>query len=367
MFSTSSFIFSFLTSLKICPIVRWIGLILALKDHGIRYAYADNRISQVLSFESREEIICADYFGQRNFNYLRAVDAAPANEVAIVTHQRLGNPYPETLAATLTLLGGSYKRAEIGPYVFWYDFKEPIDHLRSLPSRDWRITASQGQGQVDLIKDRDLFTSWKIFKRTGDYLSVDLGKPKRLARISVLPGSIGFGLPSGFKLEISLDKKHWEKISELSLNDMLAGFYWYRGRPKLDQNPRLQISFAPRPARFIRITNLANPEDPQELWTIAELFIYEASETPIRPSGKALAAYNRARRILDHWMDDPTGPHPLFPGVNLETRRRQVNWQTAVDSTQEAIQEAPDWEDAHQLFGEAVDLGKLWKIGKKQN
>ncbi len=100
-------------------------MIKALKDHGIRYAYADNRISQVLTFESGEKIICADYYGQRNFNYLRIVDAAPAKEVAIITHQKLGNPYPETMAAALRLLGGSYKRAEVGDYVFWYDFKEP--------------------------------------------------------------------------------------------------------------------------------------------------------------------------------------------------------------------------------------------------
>ncbi len=86
------------------------SLIKTLKDKGIRYAYADNRISQVLTFESRGEIICADYYGQRNYNYLRAVDAAPTKEIAIVTHQRLGNPYPETMAAVLRLLGGSYKR-----------------------------------------------------------------------------------------------------------------------------------------------------------------------------------------------------------------------------------------------------------------
>ena len=62
-------------------------------------------------------------------------------------------------------------------------------------------------------------------------------------------------------------------------------------------------------------------------------------------------------------MDDPTGPHHLFPGVNLETRRKQVNWQTAIHSLQQAIQEAPDWEDPYQLFGEAVDWGELWNEG----
>jgi hypothetical protein len=353
----------FLDEFKNLPYRPIDNLIKTLKDKGIRYAYADSRISQVLTFESRGEIICADYYGQRNYNYLRAVDAAPAKEIAIVTHQRLGNPYPETMAAALRLLGGSYRREEAGPYVYWYDFKEPATHLKPLPPQDWRTTASQEQDQCRLIKDRDILTSWQILKRAGDWLAVDLGKPKRLARISVLPGPIGYGLPSGFRLEISLDQKHWEKISELSVNDMLPGLYWYRGRPRLDQAPRLQISFAPRLARFVRLTNLTTPEDPKEPWTIAELFIYEASETPIRPSGKAFEAYHQARLTLDHWMDDPTGPHHLFPGANLETRRKQVNWQAAIHSLQEAILEAPDWEDPHQLFGEAVDWGELWNKG----
>ncbi|MGC1404388.1 MAG: discoidin domain-containing protein, partial [Thermodesulfobacteriota bacterium] len=357
----------FLDEFKNLPLRPVDKLITALKNRGIRYAYADNRISQVLTFESGEKIICADYYGQRNFNYLRAVDAAPAKEVAIVTHQKLGNPYPETMAAALRLLGGSFKRVEVGDDVFWCDFKEPTENLRSLPPQDWRITASQGHGQVGLIKDRDILTGWKILKKAADFLAVDLGQPKRLARISLLPGPIGFGLPSGFKLETSLDQKKWEKIAELSTNDMLTGLYWYRGRPRLDQNPRLQITFPPRSARFIRITNLTTPENPQEPWTIAELFIYEVSPLPVKPSEKAVKAYNQANRALDHWMDDPTGPHPLFPGVNLDVRRKQVNWQTVIQSLQQAIQEAPNWEDAHQLFGEAVDWGRLWNIGGKQN
>jgi len=358
--------FLYLNEFKNWPYRPIDNLIQALKDHGIRYAYADNRISQVLTFESQGKIICADYYGRRNYNYLRTVDAAPAKEIAIVTHQRVGGPYPETMAVVLRLLGGSYKREEVGPYVFWYDFKEPATNFKPLPPLDWRITASQEQDQVELIKDRDLLSAWKILKRAGDYLSVDLGRPKRLARISFLSGPFESGLPSGFKLEISLDRKKWELISEVSANDMLPGLNWYQGHPRLDQTSRFQISFSPRLARFVRLTNLTTPEDRNESWTIAELFIYEASETPIRPSGKALEAYHQAQRALDHWMDDPTGPHHLFPGANLETRRKQVNWQTVIHSSQQAILEAPDWEDPHQLFGEAVDWGELWNKGGKK-
>jgi hypothetical protein len=358
----------FLDEFKNLPYRPVDNLIKALKDHGIRYAYADNRISQVLTFESGEAIVCADYLGQRNFNYLRAVDGAPARDVAIVTHQKLGKPYPETMAAALRLLGGSCKRKEVGPFVFWYDFKEPAVSLSPLSAKDWRITASQEEGQTDLMKDRDILTAWKIRKQAGDYVSVDLGSLKSVARISILPGHLGFGLPSGFKLELSQDQKKWEVVAELSANDMLGGLYWYQGRPRLDQNPRFQISFAPCPARYLRLTNLttpATPEEQNEPWTIAELFIDEAVTVPVEPSRKARKAYDQAVRVLDHWMDDPTGPHPLFPNVSLEVRQKQVDWQKAVQSLQETIQEAPDWEEPHQLFGQAVDWGELWNKGGK--
>ncbi len=361
--------FLFLDEFKNLPYRPMDNLVKALRNHGIRYAYADNRISQVLSFESGEKIICADYFGQRNYDYLRAVDGAPVREVAIITHRQLGKPYPETMAAVLRLLGGSCKQKEVGSFVFWYDFKEPQDHLSPLPPNDWRITASQEEGQADLMKDRDILTSWKILKRAGDYVSVDLGRSRPVARVSILPGPFGFGLPSGFTLELSPDQKKWEKIGELSPNDMLGGLYWYHGRPRLDQNPRLQISFAPRQAHYIRITNLttpATPEEQNEPWTMAELFIYEAVGHPTGPSKKAQEAFDRAVRVLDHWMDDPTGPHPLFPNVSLEVRQRQVDWQVVVQSLHAAMQEAPDWEEPHQLFGETVDWGELWNKGGKQ-
>ncbi len=357
----------FLDEFKNLPFRPVDRLIKALKDRGIHYAYADNRISQVLTFESGEKIISADYDGQRNFNYLLTVDAAPAKEVAIITHQKLGNPHPTTMFAALRLLGGTCKQAEVGDYVFWYNFKEPSSELRSLPPQNCRITASQGQDQVGRIKDRDIMTCWRIRKKAEDYLTVDLGQQKRLARISLLLGPIGFGPPAGIKVEISGDQKKWKKIAELPADNMWKGFYWYRGRPRFVQNPRLQISFVPSLARFIRLTNLSTPGDSEEPWTIAELFIYEVSPVPVKPSEKAAEAYHQANRALDHWMDDPTGPHPLFPGVNLKTRRRQVNWPAVIHFLRETIRENPDWEDAHQLLGEAIDMGDLWHSKAVQN
>ena len=62
---------------------------------GVTACYADSRIAQVISFESTERVVCADFNGLRNYAALRTVDRVEAPEtVAIVTHRVMRNPEP---------------------------------------------------------------------------------------------------------------------------------------------------------------------------------------------------------------------------------------------------------------------------------
>ncbi len=333
------------------------GLIKALEAHHIRFAYADNRISVPLNFESQEKITCADFSGQRNYDYLRAVDQAPAGEVAIITNRELGNPPPEVMAASLQMIGGSSDRFEQGDYVVWYNFREPAFPLRSIPGKDWRITASQNSNNASLMKDRDILTDWGVLEKPGEWVQVDLGHVRKLARVSLLPGLGVSSETSSLRLEISRDGRDWSTVTRDQY--FLAGLTWVGGRPRLDDNPRIQINFPAREGRYLRLTNLLQPEDPNKTWTIAEMFIYESLEHPDPPRPEAKAALARAGEALDRWMDDPTGPHPRFPGTNSDFRKRQVNWPEVIQWAQTAVSLAPDWEEPHQLLGKALYLGGL--------
>ncbi len=338
------------------------GLIKALKGRGIQYAYADNRISQPLTFESQEKIICADYSGQRNYDYLRAVDQAPAGKVAIITHRELGNPPPEVMAASLQLIGGSFDRFEQGNYVVWYNFREPAFPLRAISSKDWRITTSQNTENAAMMKDRDILTGWEIPEKPGEWVQVDLGRVRNLGRVSLLPWP-GMSREAGsLRLEISRDGQVWNTVNRDQY--FLTGMTWVGGRPRLDENPRIQISFPPREGRYLRLTNRLQPEDPNKTWTIAELFIYETLEQPDPPRPEVEAALARAGQALERWEDDPTGPHPFFPGTNSSFRKRQVNWPEVIKWAQTAISLAPENEEAHQLLGRALYLGELEKSGE---
>ena len=334
------------------------GLISALKERNIRFAYADNRISQPLTFESQGKIICADYSGRRNYDYLRAVDKAPDGKVAIITHRKRGNPLPEVMAASLQMIGGSSERFEQGDYVVWHNFKEPSHYLRPIPSREWRITVGAKAEDVTLIKDRDIMTAWGVPQKPGEWLQVDLNRTWTLGQVSLLPGP-GMSMEiTRLRLEISQDGKEWKALTRDQY--FLAGLTWQEGHPRLDDNPRVQFIFPSQKGRYLRLTNLNQPENPKKNWTIAELFVYESLEQPVPPQLEAEKALTRARRALDHWMDDPTGPHPLFPGTNSAFRKRQVHWLEVFQEVQTAISLAQDWEEPHQLLGKALSLGELW-------
>jgi hypothetical protein len=343
-------------------------LIKSFQESGIHYCYADNRISQVLTFESREKIIAADYYGWRNYQYLKIVDQAPIPEMAILTHRKLGNPFPETMEKTLQLLGCAYDKKEVDHYVYFYHLKKPDYDLRSLPAREWEVTASQESGQSFRVKDRDILTAWQIPKKIGEWVQIDLGRIKKIEQVSVLSSPIEPGLLYQFRLEISKDGKSWKTLSEV--RDYLPSLYWYNNHPRLNKTPGFQLAFPPQEGRFLRITNLMNAENPYDPWNIAEIFIYEpVAETEKYPY-PAVKNLEQARIELDHWMDDPTGPQPTDLAISMNFRKKQVDWEAVIHLVSQAIRQAPDWEAAHQLFAQALqwgDFGNWPRVsGRKQ-
>ena len=113
------------------------------------------------------------------------------------------------------------------------------------------------------------------------------------------------------------------------------------------------VRFPPRESRYVRVTSLG-AESPGAWWSVAEFFVYEAATAPWPAPPAATAALAAATRELDHWMDDPTGPHPLRAPVTGEHRRAQVPWGRAFAAANGALAAAPDWEEAHHLYGSTL-------------
>ena len=200
--------------------------------------------------------------------------------------------------------------------------------------------------------DRQSWTRWGAPKRPGEWFELDLGQIRPIAQVSSPLGSVvarRTRRPSG------RDVRGWPWLGDGGdgAQELLTGLHWWKGHPRLDDSGRVVVRFAPRQGRYVRLTNIGD-ERPGGRWSIAELFVYETAASPWPPPPAAVAALGAATRELDHWMDDPTGPHALRAPVTYEHRRAQVRWGSAFAATNQALAAAPEWEEAHAFYGSAL-------------
>ena len=341
---------AFLEASKQAPWRPVDAAIARLEQLGIRACYADSRIAQVITFESRERIVCADYLGYRNFRQLQAVDAIedPAR-VAIVLHRTLQGPAPAMMVDTLELLRVAAQREVVGEYEILHHFTPLDPSVAPIPTEGWRGSASNGAAA--LAFDRQAWTRWSVPKRPGEWLALDLGSVQPVTQVSVLPGPWVSDAPAGMRVETSLDGERWAAAA--SSAQVLAGVHWWKGHPRIDESGRVVVRFLPRPARHVRLTSLGAMHGGAS-WSIAEIFVYAPAAALWSPPAAATTALAAAARGLDHWMDDPTGPHPRRAPVTTEHRRRQVPWDRVLGEANAALAAAPEWEDPHHLYGLAL-------------
>jgi 4-amino-4-deoxy-L-arabinose transferase-like glycosyltransferase len=333
------------------PVDAAIGRLEAL---GIRGCYADSRIAQVLAFESAERVSCADFLGLRNFAYLQAVDRIedPA-AVAIVTHETLRNPPPAPMARALARIGARAETTQVGQYVIFHHAVPPDVPLQPIPVTGWRARASADADDAGEAFDRRVWTRWTAPKHRGQWYELDLGHVRPVAGVSLLTAPWTGDAPTGLQVDVSADGRHW--VTVLADEALLPGLHWWKGHPRVDDSGRVLVRFPRRPSRYLRFTHIG-AETEGGLWGIAELFVYEAGDAPWHPARPAVDALQAAGEALDHWMDDPGGPHPRRAPVTYEHRRAQVPWAAALGALNRALDAAPDWEEAHHLYGRALSL-----------
>jgi hypothetical protein len=327
---------------------------------GTSACYADSRIAQVLSFESTGRIVCADHFGLRDYGSLRTVNAIESPDtVAIVTHRTIKGPAPGDMERTLARIGGTATTTGVGKYVIFHHFVPPDPRIRPIPSTGWQAWASTASQDAGLAFDRRTWTRWMVPKKPGEWLEVDLGQARPITQVSLLAAPWAADSPPGLRIETSEDGLGWTTVARDP--DILPGAGWWKGHPRLDDSGRVIVRFAPRSARYVRLTDIGAPLEGGQ-WSISELFVYETAESPWAPPAPAVSALTAATGELDHWMDDPTGPNPLRAPYTAEHRRHQVRWDTVFAATNEALATAPDWEEAHHVYAEALG-GAGWGHG----
>jgi hypothetical protein len=136
-----------------------------------------------------------------------------------------------------------------------------------MPARINAWTATINQHLVPLALDGDWGTAWSTGRgqAANDALTLDMD-PAMLAGVELWIGaSFRFNYPRGLLIETSADGARWEPAWEGTTTQALFETTLASGQPGT------RLTFAPRPARFLRLTATLN--ESAHAWSIAELAV----------------------------------------------------------------------------------------------
>jgi hypothetical protein len=293
-------------------------LIEFLRNDGLTRVYVlDFWDAYRMTFDAQEEVVFAEPTPGFYPRYTESVNTA-ARYGYVIKGARTVPDFEDTLRS----VGGSYRKRLVSGYTVIDNLVPPAGPpLRALSPAGWRGTPSRDGVDAAKAFDRDPFTSWRADppEAPGTFYQLDLGQPRTIARVSVLPAR-PHEVPRAFQIQASMDGEHWE--TALALPETWRGLTWAGSRLVLEDTGRVQARFPPRSARWVRITRIrgASPS-----WSIRELFVSEVSPDPA-PAARApaVAAYRR--------------------GLELKRAR---DWAAAARAFQAAVDDDPDWDDGH--------------------
>ena len=193
------------------------------------------------------------------------------------------------------------ERSDVGDYVVFHHFVPPDPRIRPVAAAGWR------RAVVALGARRSWLRPPGIVDSGSAPSAVAHGRDRPrlvspITQVSLLSAPWAADSTPGLRVETSEDGKRWETVS--SDPNVLAGAHWWKGHPRLDDSGRVIVRFAPRPARYVRVTDIGAPL-PGGQWSVSELFVYETAESPWAPSASAASALTATTGELA--LDNPRG------------------------------------------------------------
>lgn len=153
-------------------------------------------------------------------------------------------------------------RIERGPQTGW------LPKLSGEPLRIASISAEVNPALVGNMVDRDIMTRWHCGReqRPGDAFTADLGSPRGVNGAELLIAGFVVDFPRKLSIDTSIDGQTWSPAwngatAVLALSTALED----------PLNIPLPFQFEPRPARYVRFTQLGTEET--YYWSVAEVRI----------------------------------------------------------------------------------------------
>jgi hypothetical protein len=246
--------------------------------------------------------------GSLVFSRTERDDPAPAFATAVDGAARVAyvsGGRSRRLEAGLAALDARFELEQTEKWWIYHGFALPRLRYRELPPDGWSASASERAQHAPDVLDRVYDTVWTGDggQRPGTTLTVDLGRLARVGMVAWLPTSHRT-TPRGLEVSTSEDGRAWQPAARVRVYE--TPVYWSGPHPFFRlRRPRVEVRFAPRPARHVRIVQLGTDE--ADAWAIRELFVYEPVDDPRPPD--VLGVDPIADRLLDRGVARVYGDH----------------------------------------------------------
>jgi len=200
------------------------------------------------------------YDGGRHYTEVALVDLPAKGEVKVNDcHDWWNLSWSKTMDVTAALYGpdGSLLGKES------YDGVFKLVPRQGLPTDGW--TAAACRGNPAAAFDANLGTRWDTGRaqEVGDWFTLDMGKPQRIAGLILDSRQSANDYPSGLAVFVAEDGMKWTCVADIPDTE------------SLNQAGRIALEFGPVSARYINLL-LTRPHGPNWFWSIHELSVLPA-------------------------------------------------------------------------------------------
>jgi hypothetical protein len=269
------------------PILR------ALRQHGVRRAYASYGPAYRLTYASGEVVVASQPWNERFLHYpLPYLDEVRfAKGVAWVLTPAVPSdlPAPAAFETALAAAGGRWRRLDVGAASIYLAFVPPFGpQVRPLAEAGAAGDADPDTALVPSPTEPTVFA---------------LSPPRPLQAITLVAGPRGPRLLRSMDVEVSADGAAFEAVARRRRRDEREDLRWVNGHPQyVIDHDVLAVPLGGRTVAALRLTPVAS-SDP---WSLGEVLLHGAA--PAAP--------------WDEWLD---------PGLDWDERRRRLREQPRPD------------------------------------
>jgi len=265
--------------------------IAALRDEGVRSAYASLQLAGRLTLETHDAVIASQAWNERipgdPLRFRDEVDLDPAPAWVLSNRLSYGMPRAGGFREALGAIGGGFAEETAGPLVVFHGFRPPYDEKRAVPAAETTVETMAGTPTGVELLDRDPATSWT--------------SPEGIARgsglvVRVRPARRVAALVLAVDLEASPLAVPWAAAVDgavVARGPARAGLQWVNGAPRAGKQALLAVPLGDRRASELRLVF----QGPGPRLRVFEVFVYGPDEAVLAEAGRqpAAAAYDAAR------------------------------------------------------------------------